>query len=215
MGARAAVCKRPCAAKPFSRPPGRAVISLTFPPSPLRSWKRDPRRKMKSFNGDETKSAYGKGSFAASDTAKTARDAEQSSFIGQGNLYAPPSSVPTSQQLNDSPISYYHEGVVADNDTPVESGSGRDSTVKLAVEKAMEKVKGIVPAESLDKALHVILSAFRDAESSTKDAVQRVKARLSDILPASNHSEVEKVVDDVQQEVLNKSEAAGKISSKL
>lgn len=73
-----------------------------------------------------------------------------------------------------------------------------------------------IPAESLDNARHSIESIIREATHTayglTKDAMLRIRFRLLEIIPSLSPNETKQIVDDVEREVLDMSEAAARDS---
>lgn len=69
-----------------------------------------------------------------------------------------------------------------------------------------------IPAETLDHARHSIESIVSEATQSaygkTRDAMLRIRLKLMEILPSLSPHETKKIVDDVEQEVLDMSKAA-------
>ncbi|KAH7425655.1 hypothetical protein KP509_11G064500 [Ceratopteris richardii] len=141
-------------------------------------------------------------------------------FEGQGRLYAPPPSAtsarPGEQNQHSDKIQFYYEGVRGDgvnSDSGFSGGIGNDVTpksdehsMKMAVERAMAKLKSTIHPEFLDRVVHAVVSIVQEAGASTKDTMQRVSAYLSEILPA--------IVDEVQDQMLLES-SSPEPSSKL
>lgn len=80
-------------------------------------------------------------------------------------------------------------------------------------ERLMYKLAAVpVPAEALDNARQSVETIIKDmthaAQGLTKDAVQRIKSRLVEILPSLSPTQTEKIVDDAEIEVLDMSQGS-------
>lgn len=80
-------------------------------------------------------------------------------------------------------------------------------------ERLMYKLAAVpIPAEALDNARQSVETIIKDmthaAQGLTKDAVQRIKSRLVEILPSLSPTQTEKIVDDAETEVLDMSQGS-------
>lgn len=80
-------------------------------------------------------------------------------------------------------------------------------------EMLVDKLAAVpIPAESLESARQSIESILREATQTaygmTKDAMQRIRLRLVEIIPSLSASETREIVDDVEREMLDMSEAS-------
>ena len=79
-------------------------------------------------------------------------------------------------------------------------------------ERLMDKLAAVpIPAEALDNTRQSVETIIKDmthaAQGMTKDAVQRIKTRLVEILPSLSANQTGKIVDDVEREVMDMSQA--------
>ncbi|GLJ45024.1 hypothetical protein SUGI_0947700 [Cryptomeria japonica] len=79
-------------------------------------------------------------------------------------------------------------------------------------DRIVDKLAAVpVPADALDNARQSLESIIKDvthaAQGLTKDAVHKIKVRLAEILPFLSPNQTGKIVDDVEREVLDMSEA--------
>lgn len=80
-------------------------------------------------------------------------------------------------------------------------------------ERLMDKLAAVpIPAEALDNARQSVETAIKDmthtAQGMTKDAMQRIKGRLVEILPSLSPHHTGKIVHDAEREVLGISQVA-------
>jgi len=80
-------------------------------------------------------------------------------------------------------------------------------------ERLMDKLAAVpIPGEALDNARQSVETIIKDmthaAQGMTKDAMQRIKGRLVEILPSLSPHHTGKIVDDAEREVLGMSQAA-------
>ncbi|KAG9450166.1 hypothetical protein H6P81_010131 [Aristolochia fimbriata] len=131
--------------------------------------------------------------------------------VGQGELYAPKHAV---RVLNDGDVINRNNIKAVGTSTlkPVLEASKVVAAdvrrnLSLIKDKLMDKLAAApVPAEALDNARHFVESAVRDvanaAQGLTKDALNRIKTHLAEIIPSLSPHLTAKMVEDAEKEAM-------------
>jgi len=102
----------------------------------------------------------------------------------------------------------------------VVSGPGLVEAGKGMAMEVMEKLGGLhLPPDSLDGVKRTVETSLKGAFTTTKDAVQRTKQSLLDILPSplssSSATQAHQVVEDMEKDMLANSEGSGEDLSQI
>lgn len=142
---------------------------------------------------------------------------EEENGSGQGNLYSPDHALHLQTNGKGSENRADHTHLWNKGKGVLEASRGVAADIRRSLsqvkDKIVDKLAAVpVPAEALDTARQSLESIIKDvtqaAQGLTKEAVHRIKIRLAEILPFLSPNQTGKIVDDVEREVMDMSEAS-------
>ncbi|KNA18235.1 hypothetical protein SOVF_072800, partial [Spinacia oleracea] len=114
--------------------------------------------------------------------------------IGQGELYSPNHAINIKTNKNNQQNNYYHREELEGNNM-IGRGVANDIKNKMSIvkERLMEKLAAAsVPSDALENTRHLFESVIKDvtvaAQGLTKEAIQKIKSHLADIIPSLSPS---------------------------
>lgn len=142
---------------------------------------------------------------------------EEENGRGQGKLYTPDHALHLQTNDKGSENRADHTQLWNKGKGVLEASRGVAADIRRSLsqmkDKIVDKLAAVpVPAEALDNARQSLESIIKDvtqaAQGLTKEAVHRIKIRLAEILPILSPNQTGKIVDDVEREVMDMSEAS-------
>jgi len=143
-------------------------------------------------------------------------DGEEENGSGQGKLYSPEHALHLQTNDKGSENRGEHTQLWNKGKGVLEASRGVAADIRRSLsqvkDRVVDKLAAVpVPAEALDNARQSLESIIKDvtqaAQGLTKEAVHRIKVRLAEILPFLSPNQTGKIVDDVEREVMDMSEA--------
>lgn len=141
---------------------------------------------------------------------------EEENGSGQGKLYSPDHALHLQSNGKGSENRTEHTQLWNKGKGVLEASRGVAADIRRSLsqmkDRIVDKLAAVpVPAEALDNARQSLESIIKDvtqaAQGLTKEAAHRIKIRLSEILPFLSPNQTGKIVDDVEREVMDMSEA--------
>ncbi|KAJ7973979.1 F17F16.6 protein, partial [Quillaja saponaria] len=142
--------------------------------------------------------------------------------VGQGKLYAPQYAIKVDKNDTSTTITTPPSGsnitqeATKNHQTTTSMGVATDIRRNFVTikERLIEKLAvAAVPADALDNARHFLETVVRDvtvaAQGLTKDALNRIKTQLVDLLPSLSPTITRKMVDDADKEANEGKEEMG------
>jgi len=129
---------------------------------------------------------------------------ERKEVIGQGELYSPAYALKIDPRINphENGLGLEEQGDLEGSSHVVGRGVAMDIKNRMVMvkDRLLEKLAAAsVPSDALDNAKHFIETVIRDVTSTaqglTKEALQRIKSHLADVLPFLSLSQASEVVD--------------------
>ncbi|XP_074270368.1 uncharacterized protein LOC141594065 [Silene latifolia] len=140
------------------------------------------------------------------------KNKDETKIIGQGELYSPNHAIKINTNHNINHNNYNNKnnnlgGEDNKENKMVVKGVASDIRSRMITlkDKVMEKLTAAaVPSDKLENARSFLETMIKDVTSAaqgiTKDALQRIKSHLVDILPSISPSLTSKMVDDADEE---------------
>lgn len=147
---------------------------------------------------------------------KNKNEDEEENSSGQGKLYSPDHALHLQSNGKVSENRAEHTQLWNKGKVVLEASRGVAADIRRSLsqmkDRIVDKLAAVpVPAEALDNARQSLESIIKDvtqaAQGLTKEAAHRIKIRLAEILPFLSPNQTGKIVDDVEREVMDMSEA--------
>lgn len=198
---------------------GTRKTQLSSPDVPDRS----PHRKHNSISQGKLYSPELSVHVDAQDKNKI-EDEEEENGSGQGKLYSPEHALHLQTNGKGLENRAEHTQLWNKGKGVLEVSKGVAADIRRSLsqmkDRIVDKLAAVpVPAEALDNARQSLESIVKDvtqaAQGLTKEAVHRIKIRLAEILPFLSPNQTGKIVDDVEREVMDMSEAPTRDSLRM